>query len=659
MSARAGRRLQELMVALVAFATYANSLANQFALDDNSIIATNGRVHQLAHQSLIWLTPYWPGYGQHLGLYRPLTIFGYALQWAAGGGGGLAFHAVSIVLHIVVCILVLALLRRMATPGAALLGALLFAVHPLHTEVVANVVGQAELIAAAAVLGACLLHIDRTDNVRGSGRTAAIVLLFVLGLLAKEGAVVLPGLLVALDFGMSRVRPVRASLQRYAGGQFWLFFALLAALAAYLLLRIAVLGSIGGVNAAPNLPFLRHGHRFLSALRAWPEYARLLVFPIDLVSDYSPGVVLPVEHLSPMVLLGALLLAGTLALFLATPWVRRAGLPAAWFFISVFPVSNLLLPIGVLLAERILYLPSVALSMALAFAWDHYRARFTARDLRLAVGALSAALLALGVRSVLRNPDWKDTDAVWDAIVRDHPESYRSQWVNGYRMAQRGNRQLARGYFEIAYRLWPDDEVLLDNLAGVYVELREYERAVPVLEHARAISDIIDNTELLLACAYLGTQRWADALDASIRADRLNGDRATVFALRAQAYEGEVRYDWAAGAWRVAARQRHGNIPTFWLMLARDLARTQHPTAALAAIDTARSLIPATGRQLQATADSLAGAVAAHCFSTTAPTIHSGAPPAAAPCADPLAAWPIVVPWTAQEVANPLQNATK
>src|SRR5688572_20542005 len=151
-SERTHFRLLLAGVVLAAVLVYANSLANGFAYDDDWIIMRNPRVHQLADQSLIWGTPYWPTFGAELGLYRPLAIFAYALEWAAGDGAPWVFHVVNVTLHAVVTGLVFILMSALFTTGAAAVGALIFAVHPVHTEVVANSVGQAELIAAALML---------------------------------------------------------------------------------------------------------------------------------------------------------------------------------------------------------------------------------------------------------------------------------------------------------------------------------------------------------------------------------------------------------------------------------------------------------------------------------------------------------------------------
>jgi tetratricopeptide (TPR) repeat protein len=646
-----------LAIVVVAVATFANSLWNGFALDDNAIIATNTRVHQFGDQSLIWLTPYWPNFGRTLGLWRPLTIFGFAVQWALADGATWLFHAVNIALHALASVLVFALMRTLATRTGAVAGALLFAVHPLHTEVVANVVGQAELLAACAVLGACVLHAGRPEGVAiRRGRAFAIVLCFAFGMLAKEGAIVLPPLLVALDLAQGRLTLSRASLRGWIRAMAVPMLLIAAVMLAYFTVRIHVLGSIGGIDAAPNLPFLRQEGRVFSAFRAWPEYVRLLVFPLDLSADYSPGVILPATGFTPMVALGFGLLLATALLALATPARPRPGLAAAWFFITIFPVSNLVLPIGVLMAERILYLPSVTIAMVAAYAADWVCANASRPRLRLAAAGATAILIALAARSNVRNPDWKDTDAVWAALVEDHPESYRAQWING-EMAERDNRlDLARGYWELAVRIWPDDPALLNELAILYLRLENTERAVELLDRSSTLADFSSSTEILRAFALLKANRHADALAALDRADRLLAPPAPALGLRAQAYAGLGRWNDAVGAWRTATRSPGGNSFLFRVMLARSLAYVGLTAEASATLDSSLATAPqdsALTHDLQR----LATAIRAGCFEPGA-SRHANAPAdTSESCVDPVAAWGVVLPSAPQEVSNSLQNA--
>lgn len=645
---RTNPRVHALAVALLAIAVHANALWNGWALDDNFIIAFNNRVHQLTDLSRIWLTPYWPSHGAELGLYRPLTIFLYALQWAVSDGAPWFFHAMNLVLHAVASVLVLFLLRKFVQPAAALVGALIFALHPVHTEVVANVVGQAELVAAIATFGACLLHASRPAGVSvGWGRRVALIGLFAVGLLTKESAIVLPALLVAIDFAQRRAAPTLPGFVQYTRAMGMPIFLLAAAAIGYLALRVDVMGSIGGVDAAPQLPFLRENPeaRILTGLRAWPEYVRLLFFPADLSSDYSPAVILPVEGLTAMAVFGFVLMAATALLALATPWAPAAGFPAAWFFISMFPTSNLVLPIGVMVAERLLYTPSLAVAWIASFVWSAVSGTETPiRTRRLAVVGAAVIMIAMGVRTWVRNPDWKDTQAVWRALVRDHPESYRAAWIMGTWHMDSGQNDRGMEYFRIANRLWPNDPQLNNEVAFDHIGRLEYDEAIRLLEHSRTLVPFLSRTDILLAHAYLEKGRARDALEALDRAERNGAAGGFVWPLRAQAFEQLGDFGRAASAWRITLRQPLGEFWSYRAMLARDLARLDLRTEAFAMLDSARAqLAPAdtsdrTIRRLEA-------AVARGCFADPAETTGET-------CDDPMADWRILVPIPVQVPAE-------
>src|SRR5262245_7567256 len=143
---------------ILAVVSSATGLSNGFALDDLAIVVDNSRVHSLDHWARLFALPYWPPqYGASL--YRPVVTLGYALQWSAGGGSPWVFHLCSVVLYAGLCAVMLALLLEMLRPIPAMVAASLFAVHPVHVEAVANVVGQSELLAALAVVGSCVVYI--------------------------------------------------------------------------------------------------------------------------------------------------------------------------------------------------------------------------------------------------------------------------------------------------------------------------------------------------------------------------------------------------------------------------------------------------------------------------------------------------------------------
>ncbi len=629
-----------LGLVLIAVAVYANSLWNGFAYDDDWIIVRNDRVHQLKDLASIWGTPYWPAFGAELGLYRPLAIFAYALQWAAGDGAPWIFHAVNVALHALVSVLVFLLLRALVPVWPAALGALVFAVHPVHTEVVANSVGQAELLAAAALLTACVSHATRPrEAARYSWwRLAAIAALYSLALLAKEAAITLPALLVLLDVTQQRVTLGKQRMGNYLRHTWLLFFVMASAAILYLSIRADVLGSISGLDAGPGLPFLKENHRVLTAFRAWPEYVRLLFFPKDLSADYSPAVILPVYSVSPMAALGAFMLIATIVVAALTPRYPQAGFPAAWFFITILTVSNLLFPIGVVVAERTLYLPSVAAAALFAFACHAYAPRFTRRQGQAATVAFAGIVALMSFRTIVRNPEWKSTIVVLRSVVRDHPESYHSAWLLADQYWRRGDIRQSAYYWEAAFLLWPRDSQLMSEFANFNIGRRNWKRAIGLLEQSRAMHPWVPRTQELLAFSYVHAGRPAEAIQTANETFRLGGNNALLYAVKARAYEEQGRHGPAIGAWRAAIRAKHGNLWLYKAMQARALARYGDREAALAIADSA-ILAHARDAVAAPTLKQVRTSIVAGCYQGVT-------------CTDPLAGWGLMVEQPPQNVPN-------
>ncbi len=409
-------------VLFVAVAAYLNSLGNGFAYDDNAVVVRNDVVTEGRWGEAV-LGPYWRDTVEGAGLYRPVTVGSFVAEWRLWRGDPLGFHAVNVLLHALASLLVLALLSRFVSLPGALAGAILFAVHPVHVEAVANVVGRSELLAAVAVLGACLLYLDGASGGPGrrAVRLAGLAVLYLLGLGAKEIAVTLPGVLLLLEMMRTDPVPLATRLRREA----LVFVSLAAVLGAYLVLRMSVLGTLTGEVPAPALRGLSAGERILTALTVWPQYLRLMAFPRTLSADYAPGVLMVARSLSLPVIAGGLTLLiwvwGVVALRRPAP-VVAAGL--GWFVVTVLPVSNLLVPAGILLAERTLYLPSVGAALVLAGVVESVAHRAPARTRRLAATLGVAAGAALFVRTVERNPTWMSSYTVVNTLALEHPESY-------------------------------------------------------------------------------------------------------------------------------------------------------------------------------------------------------------------------------------------
>ncbi|HEX7052145.1 MAG TPA: tetratricopeptide repeat protein [Longimicrobiales bacterium] len=506
------RFLGALAVAALAVGVYANTLQNGFAFDDTEIIVDNPGVHDIEHLDELVLSSYWPGAPPATALYRPLTVATYAVDWALWNGHPRGFHAVNVLLHAGVALLVFALLLELGvgTAGATLGGAI-FAVHPVHVEAVANVVGRAELLAALFFLTACLLYLRR--GVPPWLRVPGLAVCYFLALASKEHAVMLPAVLLLLEAARPADTPghetrFRDRLRAESPG----YVCLAAAAAAYAALRWNVLGVPLGAGTAPELDTLSTAARLATVVRIWPEYARLLFFPLELVADYGPAVILPVDRLTTQgslgLALGAIVLATAVAAWRRAPLISVAVL---WFAITILPVSNILVLVGVMLAERTLYLPSVAIALAAGAL-----ARYTRRDQphrRTVLAALALLALTAGaVRTWTRNPVWKSTQTVVRDLFRHHPESFRAQWILGRLLIDDGKTEAGLHLYRRAAALVPSHYSLNIQFGLRLLNAGRPVEAETVLQRARARFPQVAEPYILLSQSLLNQKRPRDAL---------------------------------------------------------------------------------------------------------------------------------------------------
>lgn len=469
-----------LLCAAVALVVHLAALRNGFAYDDVPAILGDPRVTAGDLPATLLTEPYWSARGEELGIWRPAVTLSYAIDWLVSGGSAVWYHAANLLWHALATALATLLLLRLFPPLAAAAGGLLFAVHPVHAEAVANVVGRAEPMAAAAVFAAGLLWL------RG-GRLAAagVAALYAFGLAAKESAVMLPALLVLLDLGVARLRWEPESARRWLRERGAALAALAVVLVLYAAARLAVLG-----GAAPGLPHPAAEaatgplDRLQTALQVWPQYTRLLLFPRVLLADYSPRVLMPAEQWSAAAVLGATLLIAFVGggLIAARAGRGRTALGLLWLPVAILPVSNLLVTIGTLLAERTLYLPSFALAIAVAAAWQR-AARIREEGLpRRGAAVAATVLLAItlfALRTIERVPEWRSTASIFDAVERDAPESFRVGWYRAREARQTQGAVQAVPHFARAIELWPSRRGLVLEAAGNAVEagnLREARR---------------------------------------------------------------------------------------------------------------------------------------------------------------------------------------
>jgi protein O-mannosyl-transferase len=423
-----------LLLAVVAL-IYGNTLRNEFTMDDGIYILRNAQVTQASVQGLF-------AANKLTNVFRPVTFATLALNWRLGGARPFGFHLFNLILHACVTWLLFLLLDELlvASPQAkivAFAAALIFAVHPLHTEAVASISGRAELLAAGFLFAAWILHLN--------DQQIPALICFVLALLSKESAVVFLPLLLVGDYARGKWKPIL----RYA------LFAGMTLLYLGILWKVQG-GRFGQVTIAQldnPLAVIPPQWRILNALRVAWKYAELHFYPAKLSCDYSFNTI-PIymdwRHTLPA-LLAAMAAIGA---WTWAVWKRRSGLIlAGGIYLGGFAVTaNILIPTGTIMGERLAYLPSAGFCLLAALGWNWLRGR----QRTLAIAAAAAIIAAFGMRTMVRNLDWKDNMSLYSAGVRVSPGSAKMHGNLGGEYQAAVQWDLAASEYETALRINPD-----------------------------------------------------------------------------------------------------------------------------------------------------------------------------------------------------------
>ena len=462
------------------------NLRNTFVQDDLPIIGSNVLVHSLRIWNL-FTQSYWPDpYPREL--YRPLTSSLLAVEWVIGGGRPVLFRIFSILIYVGAVLAVYRLARRMLVPGAAWLAAALFAVHPVHVEAVAVAINQAELVVGAMMALLVTAWIDRRRSGRpvSPGWIAAMAGGYFVAMLFKEHAILLPALIVVAE--LTVIRDDRTLGERVASLRpVFLVFVLVAV--SYVAVRDAALGGdTKGSFTAEALTGLSIGGRSLTMLGVVPAWARLFAWPEHLRADYSPGEIVAATHWGMRQTLGAFIILFAIAM----AWVCRRRRPEVtfgilWIGVGLALVSNVLLPTGIVLAERTLFLATIGVVIVGAsFLWSAGEFIYTRGSAGRIIAVVSlVVLLGMGAtRSASRQLVWQSLASLWYQTVIDAPNSYRAQQAYGSVLFQVGMEGSAERHYQKAIAMYPNAWPLLLDYAD---KLRERGRCDAALAYYKKV----------------------------------------------------------------------------------------------------------------------------------------------------------------------------
>jgi tetratricopeptide (TPR) repeat protein len=440
-------------------------------------------MHSFHYLKQILTTPVWSFKFANIptNYYRPLMSLEYFALYQAYGPLPYIYHLASVVLHAVVVVLLFAVTRRVfRSTQIATVTAVLFAVHPIHTESVAWIADVPDLQLAVFLLLAFWFYLDLDDSARHQWRAyAAMSVFFGLAIFSKEPAVVFPAVVTFYEHTCRADRSQTSwaqKLKRYA--PLWLMTGF------YLGCRVVLMGGLVPRVRRASLPW---GHTILSSFALFNDYMNKLFWPghAALFDTFHASV----SVTDWRVLCGAGW-ALLLCIFAAYFWRRNPTL----VFAAVWMVAILAIALNArwmatnVFAERYLYVPSMGFCWIVACGADAiWNAKFTLRSktVRIALaGAFAVFVAMLTVETALRDRDWHSDLTLFTAAVARNPHDVDLRANLGTVFWASHQREDAIWQWKYALSQNPDALWALNNLAMAYNEQEKYEEAIPFVRHA-------------------------------------------------------------------------------------------------------------------------------------------------------------------------------
>ncbi|MDD1744312.1 MAG: hypothetical protein LUQ20_00635 [Candidatus Methanoperedens sp.] len=386
-----------IIITVLTVLAYGNSLRGDFVCDDRPMIINNEKIASIEYLPHYFTHGVWDI--SNLGikdefLYRPLFLVYLFLNYQIWGVSPFGFHLASLLLHICNSILVFFLLRKVLLSQETiipLLGTIIFAVHPVHTESVSWISGATDLILTFFFLSSFLFYLIYRDNHKSILLLLSIIS-FIFSLLSKEVAVVLPLIIIAYDYLKDK--------KIYTKNLF--IFILVTIL--YLLLRGTVLGGISGTLQF-SFAGLKNVIEFISG------YIKLLFIPWPLVFYFS------ISESDFINFKGVIFSAAAfISIVIYVIKDRKSLFPVIWIFVTLLPALLLAFHSRPAFAERFLYLPSAGFVVFLAYLiekpFEQYR--------KITILFTSLIIFVFSAITVRANLEWKNDEVFYFKAIRNN-----------------------------------------------------------------------------------------------------------------------------------------------------------------------------------------------------------------------------------------------
>lgn len=428
-----------IILSAVCALVFANTLWNSFMWDDRGLLEMISAKEYRQHLAnpVFFLTPsYWKDYSKLHDTdpyvpFTPLRTLSLSADLGVWGAKPAGFHLTNILLHAantgLLYWLGLILFGKLAGGNGpsprtlAFFGALLFAVHPMHTESVAWIKNRLDLIMGVFYF----LSVIFFAKALNAGKTyllfAASLAAFALSLLAKEVAVTLPAVLALYVISFAGKEGLKKGLLMTA--PFWALSGVYVATTQFMLKKGFAIPAVHQIDWYSNA---------LLVFKTTAYYLKLLVFPFTFNAERE--IAIPNFLIEPATLASVLITgAAVYGSYLLWKKAKEAGFLAFWFFITFSPVSNVIFLAPRPIAEQRLYLPSAGFCLLLCWALFKLPELAALAGIGMKPAAVPYIMLAaaglFSALSINRNFDWRNEMTFWAKTVNSSPDSPRA-WLN-------------------------------------------------------------------------------------------------------------------------------------------------------------------------------------------------------------------------------------
>ncbi|OGK15004.1 hypothetical protein A2774_01145 [Candidatus Roizmanbacteria bacterium RIFCSPHIGHO2_01_FULL_39_12c] len=472
---------------LLSFALYGNSINGDFVHDD-FFFANRLELKNPNYVFQIWNEPYLP-HNNSAGLFRPLTLFSFILNFVLFGSSTKSFHITNIVLNGLISFLVfLVCYKLFKRLSLSLFIALLFAFLPIHSEAISSIKGREELLSAFFGLLSWLFFIKITENSKIIKYFQIILsaFLYLLAVLTKELILFLPAIfLVDLFFKKSKSKTMLIKIASiYA-----------VTLVLYFFWRYTVLGeyAFGKDNlyfAVNPLAYTDFWTRFLTAFKIAFIYIGKTYIPWNLSASYHYNQLPLVTNLftSWQAIFGFTLLLLLVFVAFSIRWRNSPiQIGSLTFIITFFIFSKFLFKGGDLLAERWMYFPSIGLSIIGGFLFD----KLFKKNKLLGSVIFTSVLMTYSWILIPRNLVWRSSESLYKSMIKSAPKSVMGHWGLADYYFGKNQMSQAKKEAEIAYSIDKDYPPLLNIVGQIAYKEGNYKLAKAAFYRATIVAPTI------------------------------------------------------------------------------------------------------------------------------------------------------------------------